>query len=411
MNLLFVHGNFPGQFKDIAPALAGRSGGRTIFLTLSENRQGIQLPGVETRLVQLHREINPEVHQYLQATELAVLKGQAILRELHRLQTEEAFTPDVVICHGGMGFGLFVKSFLPQVKLISYMEWYFTKSNGDYLLADFTLDQQLRLETRNLPILQEMVQADQIVCPTHWQCQQFPAMVRDNIRVIFDGVDQDFFCPRPTANPLILGQQDGQSIQFTDDQLLLTYGTRGMEPLRGFPEFMRAAAVAQQHVPELHVVVFGNDRAAYSYESPHSSGSWKNYMLEELNDELDLDRLHFTGLLNYGELVQLFCRSDLHCYFTRPYVVSWGVYQAAACGARLLVNEFPGLDEVFADGPEFPPVNLDDQDDVTASVVELLGRSYSRSNRVSSLAAGLDFASTTDQWFELVNALCARSAA
>ena len=78
MNLLFIHGNFPGQFKDIAPALAGRSGGRTIFLTLSENRQGIQLPGVETRLVQLHREINPEVHQYLQATELAVLKGQAI---------------------------------------------------------------------------------------------------------------------------------------------------------------------------------------------------------------------------------------------------------------------------------------------------------------------------------------------
>ena len=50
---------------------------------------------------------------------------------------------------------------------------------------------------------------------------------------------------------------------------------------------MRAAAVAQQHVPELQVVVFGNDRAAYSYESPHSSGSWKNYMLEELKDELD----------------------------------------------------------------------------------------------------------------------------
>ena len=65
----------------------------------------------------------------------------------------------------------------------------------------------------------------------------------------------------------------------------------------------------------------------------------------------------------------------------------------------------------FADGPEFPPVNLDDQDEVTASVVELLGRSYSRTNRVSSLAAGLDFASTMDQWFELVNALCARSAA
>ena len=164
-----------------------------------------------------------------------------------------------------------------------------------------------------------------------------------------------------------------------------------MEPLRGFPEFMRAAAVAQQHFPELHVVVFGNDRAAYSYESPHPSGSWKNYMLEELKDELDLDRLHFTGLLNYGELVQLFCRSDLHCYFTRPYVVSWGVYQAAACGARLLVNDFPGLDEVFADGPEYPPVILMIKMMVTASVDELLANVELIGPIEFVLAAGLDF--------------------
>ena len=355
MNLLFIHGNFPGQFKDIAPALAQRSGGRTIFLTLSENAQGIQLPGVETRLVQLHREINPEVHQYLQATELAVLKGQAILRELHRLQTEEAFTPDVVICHGGMGFGLFVKSFLPQVKLISYMEWYFTKSNSDYLFE------------KTLRLMINCVWKRAICRSCRSWFRRIKSFARrtgnaSNFRPLCGTTFASFlmgwikisFAPDQPANPLILGQHDGQSIQFTDDQLLLTYGTRGMEPLRGFPEFMRAAAVAQQHFPELQVVVFGNDRSAYSYESPHPSGSWKNYMLEELKDELDLDRLHFTGLLNYGELVQLFCRSDLHCYFTRPYVVSWGVFQAAACGARLLVNDFPGFDEVFADGPEFP---------------------------------------------------------
>ena len=104
------------------------------------------------------------------------------------------------------------------------------------------LDDQLRLETRNLPLLQEMVQADQIVCPTEWQRQQFPVFIRDRIRVIFDGVDQEFFRPAPPVNPLILGQHDDNPIQFTPDQLLLTYGTRGMEPLRGFPEFMRAAA-------------------------------------------------------------------------------------------------------------------------------------------------------------------------
>ena len=100
-----------------------------------------------------------------------------------------------------------------------------------------------------------------------------------------------------------------------------------MEPLRGFPEFMRAAAVAQQNYPNLQVVVFGKDRAAYSYPSPHGTGSWKSYMLEELKDQLDLNRLHFIGLLSYRELVQLFRRSNLHCYFTRPYVVSWSIFK------------------------------------------------------------------------------------
>ena len=402
MNLLFIHGNFPGQFNDIAPALAQQSGGRTLFLTFSENAQGIQLPGVETRLMKLHRDSDPEIHQYLKATEVAILKGQAVLRELHRLQTEEAFTPDVVISHGGMGFGAYVKALLPQARLISYMEWYFSISNSECLFDRYTLDDQLRLETRNLPLLQEIVQADEIVCPTEWQRQQFPVFIRDRIKVIFDGVDQEFFCPAPPVNPLILGESDCHPIQFTSDQLLLTYGTRGMEPLRGFPEFMRAAAAAQQHFPELQVVVFGSDRSAYSYESPHPSGSWKDYMLDELKGQLDLTRLHFTGLLTYGELIQLFHRSDLHCYFTRPYVVSWGVFQAAACGARMLVNDFAGINEVFSGDPEYPPVDLDDQAMISSSVINILSADRSRRNNVSLLASGMNLESTIDRWLNLL---------
>ena len=72
-------------------------------------------------------------------------------------------------------------------------------------------------------------------------------------------------------------------------------------------------------------------------------------MLEELEGGLDLNRLHFTGLINYGELVQLFRRSDLHCCC--GVYVSWGVFQAVACGARLLVNDFPGLMKCSRESP------------------------------------------------------------
>ena len=42
---------------------------------------------------------------------------------------------------------------------------------------------------------------------------------------------------------------------------MLTYATRGMEPLRGFPEFMRLLH-AMQHLPHLKVIVVGQDRQA-----------------------------------------------------------------------------------------------------------------------------------------------------
>ena len=47
MNLLFIHNNFPGQFLDLAPYLARNVADRTVFLTESDNPQGIDLAGVK----------------------------------------------------------------------------------------------------------------------------------------------------------------------------------------------------------------------------------------------------------------------------------------------------------------------------------------------------------------------------
>ena len=405
MNILFIHGNFPGQFKDIAPILARNIDGKTYFLTQSDNPQNIELPGVYLRQFKLHRDVSKEIHDYVQPAELAVLRGQAVMRALHQLHQQEDFVPDVVICHGGMGFGLFVKALMPNVRLVSYMEWFFNFANSKALFDGITINDHCRLESRNIPILQELVKADLIICPTQWQRQQFPEFIRDRIQVVFDGIDFDYFCPAPVSDPFVISNphDKDQVLQFSSDQLLLTYGTRGMEPLRGFPEFMRAAAAAQQMYPELQVIVFGNDRLAYSYASPHSSGSWKQFLLEELKDQLDLSRLHFTGLLNYGQLVQLFRRSNLHCYFTRPYIVSWGVFQAAACGARLLVNDFPGIDEVFEGQPPYKPVDLDNQEQINLAVVKYL--SFCDQSHACRVPSSLSLQSCLSKWINLIRAL------
>ena len=73
---------------------------------------------------------------------------------------------------------------------------------------------------------------------------------------------------------------------------------------------------------------------------------------------------------------------------------------------RLLVNDFPGLEEVFAGSHEWPAVDLDNQEMVTARVLQYLESTSLEEERVSSLAPGLDLQSSLKKWCELID-LCA----
>ena len=76
---------------------------------------------------------------------------------------------------------------------------------------------------------------------------------------------------------------------------LLTYATRGMEPLRGFAEFLRAKPAQQQ--PRI-CMLLGTTIESSSYGS-HESGSWRQ-LLEELDGQLDLKRPHFPANQLWG---------------------------------------------------------------------------------------------------------------
>lgn len=72
MNLLFVHQNFPGQFKHLAPHLAG-AGHRVHALTID----GRDLPGVEVRRYQPNRGTSRQIHPWAAEFETKVIRGEA----------------------------------------------------------------------------------------------------------------------------------------------------------------------------------------------------------------------------------------------------------------------------------------------------------------------------------------------
>ena len=114
--------------------------------------------------------------------------------------------------------------------------------------------------------------------------------------------------------------------------------------------------------------------------------------------------MHFTGLLNYGDYVKLLQRSDLHAVFSRPYVTSWGLFQAAACGARLLLNRDPSIQHVVGE-QQAVWGDLDDLDQLQAVAADAMALAMEQRGvpRHSALAPSLDLRVCLHRWQVLIN--------
>ena len=339
MQILFVHGNYPGQCGWLAELLGQQPQHEVRFLTARQEAAGMPIAGVGVELFS-EPAAGLEAASPLQGATVAAINRAAAVEERLYAMAQDGFVPRLAVVHGGNGLALLIKQLIPNCVVVGYFEWFFRPEQAlDLLGRDDRLSRQL-LQLRNLTTCQELVSCDAAVVPTQWQASQFPEPLRSKLQVIFDGVESHWH--RPPANPArdwpLRIEGEAGVVELAAGQPLLSYATRGMEPLRGFPEFMRALPAVLAARPELVVLVAGRDRSAYGQPAPSHGGSWKALLLEELGDFPGRERLHFTGLLpraTYGAMLQ---RTNLHCYFTRPYVPSWSLFEAVASGAPLLVT-------------------------------------------------------------------------
>ncbi len=55
-------------------------------------------------------------------------------------------------------------------------------------------------------------------------------------------------------------------------------------------------------------------------------------------DDYDLSKFLFTGVPPPAELAQVLAISDVHLYLTVPFVLSWSLFNALACGAVVVAS-------------------------------------------------------------------------
>jgi glycosyltransferase involved in cell wall biosynthesis len=337
--ILFAHKNFPAQFGAFGEWLA-EQGWEVAVLT---QRAGASHPAMRVITCTDHRAPSEATHRYVRPFETSVITGQAFARAAVELGRD--FTPDLVMPHAGWGVGIFLKDVWPQAAVVPYFEWYYSwpypdRTPYDADVAD-PLEARARNRVRNAPIWADFSAADRALCPTRFQAAQFPALFREKLTVMHDGVDTELHSPGDGGREILARWGVPEEAE------VLTSITRGMEPHRGFPETMRAIARLQKSRPKLHALIGGEDRVAYGAALPEGD-SWKSRMLAEL--DLDLGRIHFTGLLSRRDMVEVMRASDVHVYLTVPFVLSWSLLDAMATGCLIVASDTAPVREFMTDG-------------------------------------------------------------
>ena len=336
MRVLFVHKVFPGQYAHLARALAAERGNEVVFVHAEGDGD---IPHVRTVRIAPSRATAANTHHYVQGLESAVLYGQAAYRAAGEL-ARSGFRPDVICAHAGFGPGLYLKDAFPGVPLLGYFEWFYRARDAD---ADFLdpravgEDDALRIRTRNAAILLELTSCDRAVCPTAFQRDQFPPELREKLTVLHDGVDTGYFAPE--AVRLLDMPADAENV---------TDATRGLEPYRGFPQFMEALALLQRHRPKLHAVIVGADETHYG--RPAANGGGHREATLAAIPTLDRRRVHFRGFLPAAAYRDVLRASHVHVYLTVPFVLSWSLLDAMATGCVIVGSDTAPVREVLRDG-------------------------------------------------------------
>ena len=282
----------------------------------------------------------------------------------------QGFVPDLIFGHAGWGPTLFLKDAFPRTPMGLNFEWFYHAhgTDCDFDPADpINADDEARIRTKNATLLADLAACDGGVCATRFQYEQFPVHLRSNLVIGHEGIDTNFFKPNP-GGKLVLANG---KLDLSGVDEIVTYATRGMEPYRGFPQFIEAAHLLQKARPNAHVVIAGDNRVAYGKQAPNGK-TWKDLYMEKF--PLDPARTHFVGSLPYGEYVKLLQCTKAHIYLTRPFVLSWSMLEAMSCGALVVASNTPPVQEVITDGINGLMVDFFKPDQLAAALDRVLAK-------------------------------------
>lgn len=367
LKLLVLHPNFPGQFGQLAAALAARPDFEVVGVG-HRSSDWRSVVGVKTYYYDALPRIETGAYAGTELFMQQVRRGKAVARLLREIE-DDGFCPDVVIAHPGWGDVMFLHDVFPAARLISFMEFYYRRNGTDLGFdPEFPVNPTdiAFLRLRNLPSVMAHEVSAATVCPTRWQASLFPAALRAGFTILHEGIDTEAVTPDPAAR---LTLPSGRVVGADDE--ILTYVSRGLEPLRCFHTFMRALPEIQRRRPDAFTVIVGSDETHYG-QRPVGATSWREFMLAELKGRLDMSRIWFAGRLAYADYLNVLRVSSVHTYLSYPFVLSWSLLEAMAAGCAIVGSRTAPVQEAIRDGVAGMLVDPLNPDEIATGVAALL---------------------------------------
>ena len=345
MKYLFVHQTFPGQYLHIIRHLIRDPGNEVVFIS-EPNRNAIEgVRRVNYHPPQIDRDhVHPHVHEHALAAQRAETVGR-LAQNLKQL----GFTPDIIIGHQGWGELLNIVDVWPGVPVLGYFEFYYSPVGQDVGFdPEFptATAQFARIRSLNVVNLLALSLNQHGQSPTQWQLSRYPDWAQRQIRLLTEGARLDLCRPDPRAHTKTL-DIDGFKVRPKDR--LVTYVARNLEPYRGFHVMMRALPALLRARRDVKVVMVGGDDI--SYGAPViGGGTWRTVMERELAGKYDSSRVKLPGQIPYDTYLRLLQRSDAHVYLTYPFVPSWSLREALACGCVVIGADVDPVREFVTEG-------------------------------------------------------------
>lgn len=342
-NILFVHNFFPGQFGFLAEALV-QAGDKVVALG---GKTSGELQGVS--LIRWHnaRGTTPNIWPAAVRAEADLIRATAALEAARKLASQ-GFVPDVIIGHPGWGETLYLKELWPDARLVLHAEFYYgapgSELGFDPEFGEATLAERCRAVSKSATLALAYAQADRLVSPTPFQASRLPECFRSRLAIIHEGVDLRRVRPTSEAAVTIKAKT------FSRSRPVVTFASRVLEPLRGCHTFFRALPRILADVPDVEIVIAGEETGPGYGLAPPENETWKSHFWKEVDGKVDATRIHFVGWLPNETLNALMSISIAHVYLTYPFVLSWSLLEAMACGALVIVSDTPPLHDVIIDG-------------------------------------------------------------